>query len=547
MSIRLKTILGVALIEAILLLLLVTMTLDYLRSTNYDGLVKRASTTATLFATTSKDAVLSYDLASLEAFVREVMKNPDLTYARVLGPAGEIFAAAGQAEALSLAFSADQTVEDVDDGVFDTYAEIVESGVVYGRVEIGLDISTLTAKIDEAKKWSAIIASIEMVLVALFSFILGAYLTGQLNVLTRAAKTIASGDLKVEVPVRGKDEIAEVALAFNSMAVNLSDASAHRDKIENELIELNRSLEDRVMERTQALQQKNEQLVQANQEIKNTQAKLLHSEKMASVGVLAAGVAHEINNPIGFVLSNIKTLEEYLKTYQTLLAAYEKLEAVEDPEKRKAMLAKIRAYAEAQDLEFIQDDIGELLSDSIEGTERVRDIVQGLKSFSHVDKTDAFALCDLNESIESTLKMANNELKYHCTVHKELQPLPKTQCRAGQINQVLLNLIMNAGQAIEGSGEITVRSAQIDDHIEISVTDTGKGIPADVIEKLFDPFFTTKPVGEGTGLGLAISYGIVKDHNGEIVVESTPGEGSCFTLRLPVVTEAVYDEVALLN
>ena len=538
MSLRLKTILGIATIEAILLILLVSMTLDYLRSTNYDGMVKRASTTATLFATTSKDAVLSYDLASLDAFVTEVMRNPDLVYARVLGPDGELFAQAGDPDVLARPFHMDLDVPSVNDGIFDTRAEVVEGGENYGQVQMGLDISSLNAKIEEAQKWSAALAAIEMGLVALFSFLLGAYLTGQLEVLRGAARDISKGDLNVELPVRGNDEIADVTRAFNKMTSNLRDASARRDQFEQQLKSLNQSLESRVKERTEDLSNKNQDLENATREIKDTQAKLLQSEKMASVGVLAAGVAHEINNPVGYVLSNIKTLEGYVATYQVLLEQYQLMAELADDKARAEKLAEIHDYAEAQDLDFIRDDLEGLLKDSLEGAERVRDIVRGLKDFSHVDQTEEFRPHDMNECIRSTLKMVDNQLKYHCKVITDLADLPQSYCSPGQINQVILNLLVNAGQAIEDKGAIKVTSQFDGNHIEIRVTDNGKGIEKAAIEKLFDPFYTTKPVGEGTGLGLAISYGIVKDHQGDILVQSKPGVGTSFSLVFPLLEHA---------
>lgn len=535
MSLRFKTIIGVATIEAVLLILLVTMTLNYLRSTNYEGMVKRASTTATLFATTSKDAVLSYDLATLDAFVQEVLKNPDLVYARVLGPDGNVFAEAGETDVLERLYVEDKHVEDVVDGVFDTHALIHEGGEVYGQVQLGLDISRLNATIREAERWSAALATIEMLLVAMFSFLLGAYLTGQLKGLRHAAKQIADGELNVSVPVRGRDEIAEVANAFNHMAENLKDASKKRDHFEEQLTKLNRSLEERVRQRTSDLLQRNQELADANQEIKETQAKLLQSEKMASVGMLAAGVAHEINNPLGYVLSNIRTLEGYIGTYEQLLTQYEALLSDTDAQSRERKKQAIERFVQEQDIPYIREDLTELVKDSVEGAERVREIVQGLKDFSHVDQSPEFKPYDLNECIRASLKMAQNQLKYHCKILTDFAELPQTYCEPGQINQVILNLLVNAGQAIDGQGAIKVTSRFDGSNIEIRVTDTGKGIEQKDIEKLFDPFYTTKPVGEGTGLGLAVSYGIVKDHKGEILVQSKPGKGTCFTLIFPLL------------
>jgi len=537
-SLRLKTILGIATIEALLLVLLISMTLDYLRTTNYEGLTKRAQTTATLFATTSKDAVLSYDLASLEAFVSEVMVNPDLVYARVLGPENIVFAEKGSEDVLSKPFSSDQSVSTVEDGIFDTYAEISEGGQVYGRVELGLDINSLNKTIEEAEQRSALIAAIEMGLVALFSLILGTYLTRQLKVLTQAAKVISVGDFEVKVPVKGGDEVADVALAFNAMASNLHEASARRDEFEVQLTELNRSLEERVKARTKQLVAKNKQLEQANKEIKDAQAKLLQSEKMASIGVLAAGVAHEINNPMGFVISNIGTLELYANNYRQLLAAHQEIIETPEGEKRDGLIAQLKELQEELDLEFMNEDLDELLKDTKEGSSRVKDIVQGLKAFSHVDQVEKYELNNLNDCIEATLKVVNNELKYHCEVSTDLADIPLTYCLPGKIKQVLLNLLVNAGQAITDTGSIAVSSKVNEDRIEIRIKDSGQGIALDQLDKLFDPFYTTKKVGEGTGLGLSISYSIiVEEHQGDILVDSELGKGTCFTLVLPVLTK----------
>ncbi|MGH1429683.1 MAG: sensor histidine kinase [Neptuniibacter sp.] len=539
MSLRLKTIFGIAFIEAILLLLLVSMTLDYLKETNYEGIQKRANTTATLFATTTKDAVLSYDLASLESFVQEVLKNPDLVYARVLGPEGQLFAIGGLDSGHEGDFKPDHHVEQVDDGVYDTFAEIVEGGAVYGRVELGLDINSLRETIVEAQHRSATIAASEMGLVALFSLILGTYLTRQLRVLTIAAKDIAAGNLDIHVEVKGKDEIAEVSGAFNSMASNLKEASERRDQYERELESLNKSLEDRVKQRTSELQDKNRQLEQANKDIKEAQSRLLQSEKMASVGVLAAGVAHEINNPLGFVMSNLGTLDEYVTNYRTLVSEYEKLFVLKDSSERKEQFQKIKAMREDFDIEFMNEDLDGLLQDTQEGSVRVRDIVKGLKAFSHVDQSDEMQLTDINDCIKATLKVANNELKYHCEVITSLGEIPQTYCMAGQIKQVILNMLLNAAHAIKGKGKIEVATSQVGDRIELSIRDNGCGIDTADQGKLFDPFFTTKEVGEGTGLGLSISYGIiVDDHKGDIRVESELGEGSCFTIVIPVLTDA---------
>ena len=535
MSLRIKTILGVALIEALLLILLVSMTLNYLKTTNYSSLAKRATTTAELFSTTTKDAILSYDLASLESFVSEVLKNPDLSYARVLGPDGEVFASGGDPEGLDKDFIDDKNVEMVDDGIFDTHSIIEEGGVIYGQVEIGIDITGILNTIEEAEQRSIFIAGIEMLLVALFSFALGTYLTKQLKVLMKATKSIADGTLDINIPVSGRDELAAVSSAFNLMAKNLHEASERRDLIEAELKEFNQKLEEIVQKRTKVIIDKNQQLETANKNIKETQTKLMQSEKMASVGLLAAGVAHEINNPMSFIISNVDILEEYSEQFLTLITLYKKI-SLEADDKEK-LLKQIEAFENEIDLDFIQQDLPSLIKDTKEGTGRVKEIVQGLKDFSHADQETSHSYSDLNDCINSTLKVVNNELKYHCDIKTNLEKLPNTYCAPGQIKQVILNLLINADHAIKEQGVIEISSQHLDGYIKISVKDNGCGISEEQIDKLFDPFYTTKPLGKGTGLGLAISYGIIEEHKGMIDIESKQGIGSTFTITLPVIKE----------
>jgi len=534
MSLRWKTILGIALIEGLLLLLLVYTALGYMRSASYDSLLKRAQTTASLFATTTKDAVLSYDLASLETFTEELMNNPDMEYARVIDADGNVFAASGNEVMLAQPFVLDQSPEQIDDGVFDIQANIIEGGEVYGRVQIGIETASLEQAISATQNWSITIASIEMVLVALFSFVLGTYLTSQLATLRSAAKSVAKGQLDTEVPIRSRDEIAEVGQAFNVMVSRLRVSQQKRDEYEAELTELNQTLEARVERRTAALMKSNDELSGANRQIQQTQAQLLQSEKMASLGQMAAGVAHEINNPVGFVMSNIASLSGYVESYQELEQKVRPLLEL-SPGSAEWLKCKgdIDDFIVAADFEFIRDDISELMEDAQEGSRRIRDIVQGLKEFSHVDQAEQQE-ADLNQCLETTLKIVNNELKYSCTIRKDLRPLPMLACSPGQLNQVFMNLLVNAGQAVgEEDGVIGIRSRELAQDIEIQIFDNGQGIEPDNVAKLFDPFFTTKPVGEGTGLGLAISYGIIQDHHGSITVKSKPGVGTCFTIRLP--------------
>ena len=256
---------------------------------------------------------------------------------------------------------------------------------------------------------------------------------------------------------------------------------------------------------------------------------LLHQDKLASIGKLAAGVAHEINNPMGFVMSNLRTLQGYADVEQQYLQALE--EAVKSccPEEQRTQLAEL---CQRLDLSFVLADIPPLISESLEGAERVKRIVQDLKDFARLDES-SMKEADLNQCVQSTANIVRNEIRYVADLDLKLGNIPPVVCNPQQINQVIANLLVNAAHAIEGHGRITVSTSSELDQVFLTVSDTGCGIPAEILTRIFDPFFTTKEVGKGTGLGLNISYDIVKKHGGEITIESEPGVGTTFTIRLP--------------
>ncbi|MDD2709445.1 MAG: ATP-binding protein [Verrucomicrobiae bacterium] len=292
-----------------------------------------------------------------------------------------------------------------------------------------------------------------------------------------------------------------------------------------------------------ALRKNMKELGELNRRIKENQAQLIQSEKMASLGQLAAGIAHEINNPVGFVRSNLGTLSGYvgiLKRLMDLHICFVQAVQAGDAGRQSALMKEIDDLAKSEDLAFILDDVDVLLSQSIDGADRVKDIVQNLKSFARLDEAEVME-ADLNECIESTLKIVWNELKYKCRVEKKLGKLPMIRCYPGQLNQVFMNLLVNAAQAISEKGDIIIETEAVGQEIVIRISDTGAGILPEQFPKLFTPFYTTKPVGKGTGLGLPISYGIVKKHNGTIQVESAPGKLTTFTIRLPL--DGVAEEV----
>jgi len=273
------------------------------------------------------------------------------------------------------------------------------------------------------------------------------------------------------------------------------------------------------------------ELEKAYSDLKATQAKVVQQEKMASIGQLAAGVAHEINNPMGFISSNLGTLAKYMERLNDFIRAQsEALETLPDKDAAEALRNKRKTIK----LDYILEDASELIKESLDGAERVRTIVKNLKSFSRVDEADCKD-ADINECIVSTINIVWNELKYKASLIKELGDIPLIRCYPQQLNQVFMNLLVNASHAIENQGEITVRTWHDNGSIYASVSDTGCGMSPAVINRIFEPFFTTKEVGKGTGLGLSITYDIVKNHKGEITVESEPGKGSTFTVCLPVL------------
>lgn len=270
-------------------------------------------------------------------------------------------------------------------------------------------------------------------------------------------------------------------------------------------------------------------------ERKNLERQLFHAQKLESIGHLAAGVAHEINNPIGFVMSNQHTLKSYFSTIEELLQFYDGM-LMEKPEGKnnlELVQEKIETLKEEKEISYILNDMKDILEENRVGLIRVRDIVKGLKTFARDDDTGLEEL-DINTVLEYSIKMTWNELRYKAELVRHLSPVPPILGNAGQLSQVFINLLVNAVQAMAEPGDITIETFQEGDVVRVKISDTGLGIPEENLVKIMDPFFTTKPVGEGTGLGLSISFEIIKQHRGEIHVESQVGKGTTFTISLPV-------------
>ncbi|ARN76286.1 hypothetical protein BST96_03295 [Oceanicoccus sagamiensis] len=268
-------------------------------------------------------------------------------------------------------------------------------------------------------------------------------------------------------------------------------------------------------------------------ELNLTQKQLVQSEKMASVGQLSSGIAHEINNPMGYIKSNVNTLTKYQDAYKQGFLLLEKLLADASDDDKK--LQRLSDYWKKHDLDYLLNDTDVLLEETQQGISRVINIVSGLKSFARASD-EKWAELQINDCVEEALKLSHNELKYTVTIEKNLADVPVINGNAGELVQVILNLLINAGQAIEKDGTITITTKLINDRVDLSIADSGTGIEQENLKNIFDPFFTTKEVGEGTGLGLSISFGIVENHLGSIDVKSVVGQGTTFTLSLPVAS-----------
>lgn len=278
----------------------------------------------------------------------------------------------------------------------------------------------------------------------------------------------------------------------------------------------------RAMQRTANLQRNVQEMRQ----------QLVQNEKMASIGQLAAGVAHEINNPIGFVLSNIGALDKYVGSLFKMLGAYENAMSSLPALPHKEHLSKL---CKEMDIEYLKEDIPPLIAETKDGISRVQKIVQNLKDFSHIDSVQDFHPEDLHKCIDSTLNIASNELGDKLDLIKKYGDLPMVECIPSQLNQVFMSLAINAGQAMtQARGQLVIQTHSSKDHVWITFTDNGCGMSPDILPKIFDPFFTTKPIGKGTGLGLSLAYGIVKKHMGMIRAESEIGKGSTFHIKLPI-------------
>ncbi|MCF7913552.1 MAG: HAMP domain-containing protein [Spirochaetaceae bacterium] len=362
-----------------------------------------------------------------------------------------------------------------------------------------------------------------IVLMLLTAFIFFTYwVLKPLRLFMEATRHMQKGEYHQKVQISSHDEFETFANMFNSMAEEIEEK---RLSLKN----YSEKLELMVQERTQELSDSVKKLQKANETI-------LQQEKLASIGQLAAGVAHEINNPVGYIMSNLSTLQEYLQVLTRLCEQEETLEQSvlnEDLPGSKSVISSIRDYKQREDYNFILEDVGPLLKASLSGTKRVRNIIADLKDFARMDEAK-LDFCNVNDSIEKALQISWNELKYKSEVVRNFGNIPLIEANQMQLTQVFINMLVNAAQAIESHGTITIATRREENTVAIAISDTGHGMSREDIKRIFDPFFTKKKVGRGTGMGLSISHGIIQRHGGSIQVESEQGKGTTFITRLPI-------------
>ncbi len=436
---------------------------------------------------------------------------------------------------------------------FDEIKAVSDMLIEHERLETADTHGLMEKRLGSSIIWYAVISALGIASAVLSLSYLSVNTVRRLQTVWQGLKKVEAGELGFGIEDRGKDEIGGMAESFNKMSaqlyedrINQEQAAANLKWLAEESAEravdyasLNNALlgtQKELVEKNVRLEQTLADMKKMNGELADARSKMTQSEKMASLGVLSAGVAHEINNPIGFVNSNFNSLASYTDIFAELYRLDAGLYAAlkeGDIAKAGDALERIEAYKKEVDSDFAVDDIKELIKESKDGIGRVVRIVTSLKEFSHAGAGDK-AECDINKCIENTITLCWNQIKYKAELVREFGELPPVWCNQHKMGQVFMNIIVNAAHAITDHGVIRIKTCADGENAVIRISDNGVGIPDYVMKRLFEPFFTTKPVGIGTGLGLSIVYGIVKEHNGSIEIQSRPFEETTFTISIPL-------------
>ena len=599
MSFKLKTILGIGVIEILLLSILVVSSMSYLTASNEQQLIDRAHTSARLFATMTADAVVATDLATLDALVSKAISNPDLRYIRVRHSSGVVLSQEGQARDLARAFAADADVSAaMTDQSFDVAHDIDIEGTVFGRIELGLDVGRLQSLLGEAWRHMLGVAAIEVVLVGIFGFMLGRVLTRQLESLRFGARRVAEGGFGVTIDVHGRDELAETAASFNKMSAALAvysrdleqardQAEQKRDRAESVLQEAMDSLSQGVL-----IVDEHNRIAQVNDAfitLHDVDATALDDRTRRDA--LYTGIDGDIlKRPDGRALihtrrrlssggevwsdtdiTSIMAAEARNRKLERDLMQSQKLESLgtlaggiahEINSPLQAITGNLQFASEAVtdmlvllnglgtdqkqalekiDFAFLSEELPAALTQSGASVRQVSDIVSAMKEFARPGPRDP-APVNLNEAVSRTLTVCRNSWQGVAELDLVLaDDLPDLVAVSADINQLILSVVANAVDAIKAkgpdSGQIRVRTKAVSGGLQLVVEDTGIGMDEAVRTRIFEPFFTTKEVGRGMGQGLAVAYDtVVGKQGGSITVDSTPGIGSRFTILLPGVS-----------
>lgn len=409
--------------------------------------------------------------------------------------------------------------------IYEVSAPIISSGSKsYGIIRIGFTPKYFKNEINSMYINSFVVGMLFIFIGLVISYQLAKTITTPLGELSKGAEILGSGNLYHRINIKTGDELEILADGFNHMAEKLNESYS--------------SLEQKVQERTREYLDATKELQRAYKKLQQTQAQLVHNEKMTSLGQLVAGVAHELNNPIGFITSNIQPLEDSVNIILELVELLETMN-ISDEDRNK-----IVNYKDENDFEFLLEDLHDLLEDVKEGAKRAHKIVLDLRNFSRLDEAE-FKEVDLHQGIDSTLNLLSKHYKHKVIVHKEYGDIPLVSCYASQLNQVWMNILVNAAQAIKrDDGQVWIKTETDGTNVTVKIRDNGCGIEKEALDKLFDPFFTTKPVGEGTGLGLSITHSIIEKHQGVITIDSIVGEGTTFSVKLPISRDTDTEEGA---